>query len=160
MDQEVNQDINKKFVFHWGYAITVFFICYVLYLVFLVFKSKTMDHSLVMDNYYQHDLDYQTHYDKITNRKLLGQDLLVVQNKEEGNLIFNFGVSKQVHNLKIEFYRPSDARLDFSKEYKEVNSPIRLSTNNIAEGKWTIKVHWSDDKLNYFKEEEFFIGKS
>jgi len=153
-------EAEKKSGFHWGYAILIFFIVYVSYLVFIVIKSKTYDHSLVMDNYYQHDLAYQKHYDKIVNRNLLEDDLEISQDALGQKLVLNFGDSTSINKLRIDFYRASDASMDFSKSYAHIDESIQISTVDMIEGKWTIKVSWSDDINQYFKAEELIINKS
>ena len=161
MDQ-TNDTMNgsKKFVFHWGYAITLFFIVYISYLVFLVFKSKTIDHSLVMDNYYQHDITYQDHYNKVTNTTLLGQEMNIKQDKNNQHLILNFENAEHVQDVKIHFYRPSDSSLDFTKEFVSVDDSVIISTESVQKGNWELKVSWSDGQSQFYKSENLFIGKS
>ena len=76
--------------FHWGHGLIIFFILYIGYLVGTVIKSRSINHNLVVDDYYAHDLAYQKMYvDASTNRQLLDADL-VIEGQFQTNLN-NFG---------------------------------------------------------------------
>lgn len=143
---------------HWGYSILVFFIFYISFLAFTVYKSTQVDRSLVVEDYYAHDLSYQKRYDAIKNRQLLNQDLEIKYVHAENNVVLDFG--KYDGNVKgvVDFYRPSNKRIDnqhaFDLDGAQNHS---ISAENLSQGKWIVKVEWADELRKYYKEEEIFL---
>ena len=146
---------------NWGYAILIFFICYISLLIFTVMKSLTIDHSLVADDYYQHDITYQKKYDAISNRKFLKSDLDIRYNTGEKELNLDFGKEDVSVTGKVVFYRASSKRDDFGDEFRLINDRLyKLKTNQLRPGKWKVKVEWRDEEREYYKEEEIYINNA
>ena len=145
---------------NWGYAILIFFIFYISLLVLAVFKSLTVDHSLVAENYYQHDITYQKKYDAITNRKLLRSDLDISYNSPNKELLLSFGSENVDVEGTIVFYRASSKRDDFTEEFVlQNNNKYVLETDRLRTGRWTVKVEWKDQSRTYYKEEDIYISR-
>jgi nitrogen fixation protein FixH len=146
--------------FSWGHGLIVFFTCYVGFLIFVVFKSTTIDHSLVVENYYQHDIDYQKmYYDASmnTNDELSNVEVSLNEDETEVSLRFSEKLKTIIGNVK--FYRPSNKGSDFIKTYElageknEIVIPIR----DIIKGKWILKIRWTDGVRDYYKEESLLL---
>ena len=139
--------------FNFGTAIFAFLTVFICTLVFVVLKSRTIDHSLVADNYYDEDIHYQMKFDKISRST---GDQMVRLNDSENKLVFQFAANT-APNGTISFYRPSDKSLDFSKNISlDDKKQMVFSKNEIAKGKWRIKVDWEEKEETYYKEFEFF----
>jgi nitrogen fixation protein FixH len=119
----------------------------------MVYQSTLVERNLVVENYYEKDLQYQSHLDKLKNSSTLKKDLGIFQNKEEKYLRFSF--PKELADIKgdILFYRPSDSSKDFNTEIK-INDEheLRIPTSELQSGVWKIKVNWEGDKRSYYKE--------
>ncbi len=138
--------------FHWGHGITLFFVFFVGTLVFILFKSMTIDHSLVVDDYYAKDIAYQEEYDK-RSRSLNTKALTIQRSDNSKELVFVFpsdNVSGNIH-----FYRPSQKSLDFMVPIHANNTSVDLS--KLKEGKWIAKVTWQIDGVDYIWDEEIFV---
>lgn len=144
----------------WGKGIVIFFILYISYLVVTVIKSTQVHHSLVVDDYYQHDIDYQKMYvDPAENRNALTSDLKVNVNYEEQFVILEFGPIQRPLQGEILFYRPSDQALDVKKNFtvSADEDHVNISTEALMGGRWTVKVRWEDNDMSYYKEEDILI---
>lgn len=142
---------------NWGNALLLFFIFYVGTLAFVLYKSTTVDHSLVVDNYYEHDINYQQRYDKISNRKLLKHDLNIQYNQKSGEINFNFGPDANVIKADVEMYRASDKLADYSTSLDIFDADIyRIPVSDLQPGKWKVKVEWSDNERTYYKEKDIY----
>lgn len=95
---------------NWGNKITLVFIGFVILTITMVIFSMKQEFHMVEENYYEEEIAYQTKMDEIRN----GNDWKgVISVKQEGsNLALQFEGAEKV-NGKIQFYRPSDADLDF-----------------------------------------------
>jgi nitrogen fixation protein FixH len=146
---------------NWGQAILIFFVFYISLLVFAVFKSRTIDHSLVVKNYYDHDIAYQQRFDEVTNRKLLKDDLKITEELAQKTISLFFGPDANKITGEATFYRPSDPRDDISFEFK-VDGPeaFKISTEKLKSGRWIVKVNWKDGLRSYYKEQDIYIQHS
>ena len=66
---------------NWGTGIAIFYTLFASVLVMVVIKSKQYDHSLVVDNYYEEDLHYQSHFDKLVNSQQAGMAVQISLDK-------------------------------------------------------------------------------
>ena len=146
---------------NWGNALLIFFILYIGTLAYVVVKSKTIDHSLVVENYYDHDIKYQEKYDKLNNRNLLKQDLGISYKVEKNSILFDFGEGSSVQQANLEMYRASNKAFDFSQDLKlNENNTSNFELPKMKTGKWKVKVEWKDSSRSYYKEKDIYINQS
>lgn len=139
---------------NWGTGIAIFYTIFAVSLVLVVIKSFDYDHSLVVDDYYQKDLEYQSHYDKLVNSQALIKDLDIQFIRESAQVRFSF--PEQLKGIKgeIRFMRPSDKKIDFATDIK-VNSANQqeLPAGELAPGLWKLQVDWQVAGKSYYKEQ-------
>ena len=143
---------------NWGQGILIFFICYISLLVFTVIKSRTIDHSLVADNYYQYDINYQKKFDAVTNRKYLKEDLQIYKDRDSKTLVLDFGKEKVNVSGQLTFYRANDQSKDLVNDFtlNDENS-YTYSLGDLQNGRWKVKVEWSDKDRNYYKDQNIYL---
>jgi len=139
--------------FNWGHGITLFYICFVAVVITALVASFSVDHSLVVDDYYAQDLSYQSQYDKAQN-SLKSQNVRINNDKIAQALTIDFDNSSRVEG-NVEFYRPSDKSKDFNVELKEKLTTI--PTGDLLAGKWILKIDWKENGKSYYKEELIYI---
>lgn len=149
---------SKRIKFHWGHGIIVFFIFYIGFLLTAVVKSRGIDHSLVAKDYYAQDIAYDQQYQKINNRNSLKQDLKIEYQANNHNIVLDFGNESKNLDGKIAFYRPSDISQDYTEKFLvETGGVIQFSSQLMQQGRWIVKVEWTDQEKTYYKEEVIFI---
>ena len=139
--------------FNWGTGITLFYLLFMFTMIYMVYQSMQVERNLVVENYYEKDLQYQSHLNKLNNASTLKNDLGIFQNKEEEYLRFSF--PKELAEVKgdILFYRPSDSSKDFNTEIRiDAEHELRIPTSEMQSGLWKIKVNWEGDKTSFYKE--------
>jgi len=143
---------------NWGTGIAIFYTSFVVVMVLFVIKAKHMEHSLVVENYYEKDLDYQTHLNKVANSKALAVDLAITQNRKQDLVKFQFPTGLRHLSGTILFFRPSDISKDFevSVETDEENALV-VKTDVLLPGLWRIKVNWAAGGQAFYKEEKITI---
>ncbi len=142
--------------FNWGTGIALFYGTFVAILVFAVIRSTTHNNSLVIDNYYEEDLKYQQHYNKLANAVNAEVAVNINDDRQLVNLQFperNASISGEVH-----FFRPSDESKDFK---------IAIGTNEqgkqvvpiagLTSGLWKVKINWSLEGKDYYSEETIVL---
>ena len=142
---------------NWGTGIAIFYGAFMVIMITFVVLSRDVDHSLVMDNYYEADINYQDHKDKIANSKALKTDLKIT--KVAGKKVkFQFpDMSAQISG-EVLFYKPDDKSKDFKVTVKTDDSGLfNVNTEDLVPGLWRLKVDWKAGDILYYKEQEFYL---
>jgi len=139
--------------FNWGHGIAIFYTVFVGVVVFALVSSFGVDHSLVVDDYYQKDIEYQSRYEKESRAMDLNNIQIKVDNSTE-EIVIEFKDTQKVSGTAL-FYRPSDKSKDFSLS---MDKPLhKISTNQIANGKWIVKMECLVDGEAVYLEETIYI---
>lgn len=137
----------------WGTGIAIFYGLFVLVLVFAVFQSTKVDHSLVTDDYYQKDLEYQTQINKEVNAQNLEEDLRIQFSDGDRSVRFEFPKDLGSVSGNILFFRPSNESLDFEVAIQTGESGEQvISMRDRLPGLWKVKVDWRAGEKAYYKE--------
>lgn len=137
---------------HWGNMLLLFFILYVSFLGFVLFKSTQQDRTLVMENYYEHDIDYQQHYEAVVNGKKFSNNLTIDLDEPSNTVKLDFGKEMDVLTGSVKIYAPSNKNLDQVSPFTGKQSVFKVPFKEIAPGKYKIQVQWRDDQRSYFRE--------
>ena len=137
---------------NWGTSIAIVYGLFAITMVGFVIKSKSMDHSLVTEDYYAKDLAYQQQYDKLTNSQTLANDLKI--NKLADGLQLLFPTDVQQVSGDILLYRADDKSKDFSvKIAPDAQGQQLVPTDQLTPGRWTVKVDWQAGGKAFYKEQ-------
>jgi hypothetical protein len=139
--------------FNWGHGIFVFYVFFVGAVLTALIASFGVDHSLVVDDYYAQDLDYQRQYSKIENN--METNRIIIDNNELTNSVTVNFIYTDIVDGSINFYRPSDKSKDFQVALK--NKETVIPTVNILPGKWILKIDWIEEDIPYYTEEMIYI---
>lgn len=143
---------------NWGTSIAIVYITFATVMVGMVIKSKSFDHALVVDNYYEEDLKYQSHLNKLANSRTLTNDLTINEKADEHSLYFHFPKEFRQVDGKILLYRPDDMRKDIEVKIQPDEQKMQVvPTNKLLPGRWKVKVDWQGDGKEFFKEETIFL---
>lgn len=143
---------------NWGTGIFLFYSFFAFTLFYQVYKSTQYDHSLVVDNYYEEDLKYQSTLDKLNNSSALTTPLKI--NYYEGLHIVELEFPEGIKQItgSILFYRASNKKED-------IRLPIRAGAENcldifvrtLAPGLWKIEVDWVGDGKHFLDRTDIFV---
>lgn len=145
--------------FNWATGLIIFFSLFIGALIFIVYQSTQVHDSLVVQNYYDEDINYQSHYDKKQNTADLAVKVKTEYNTTNKEVIITFPIdSVSVTSGQILLYNPysekSDVKYDFNLG-KEGN--FRLPVDKIKQGRWKLKMDWKQGNKTYYQEEEIII---
>lgn len=144
--------------FNWGTAIAIVYTSFALIMVGMVVYSKKFDHSLVVDNYYEEDLAYQAHIDRLENSRGLEQDLTIQLEKKDGIILFQFPDGFQQLGGNIWFYRADDKSKDFKLTIEpDDEGKVLVPSKTLAPGLWKVKVNWEGNGTPFYKETAIVI---
>lgn len=139
--------------FNWGHGIFIFYVLFVGAVVSVLIASFSVDHSLVVDDYYAQDLAYQTQYDK-TQNSLASENVKINLDETNQELTIDITSAKAIKGT-ADFYRPSDKSKDFKVELNSAETII--PTDKMLTGKWILKLDWKENGKSFYKEEMIYI---
>jgi len=143
----------------WAVGITVLYSTFVIAVIAMVIFMNNADFDLVDENYYEKEIKYQQHIDKVKRTFDENMDISI---RYEGNKLFlNFSEDLNYSDCtgKIFFYYPAFKKDDF-KIQMNVNSlgkQIIDVSESVAKGNWIIKIDWEYNNTSYYSEETIYI---
>lgn len=139
--------------FHWGHGIALFYVVFVGALITALVASFDRDRSLVDQEYYQRDIEYQSTYEKTVNA--MKSDAISISANASSDIVTVKVTDAERVNGTIHFYRPSDEDADFMLPIEAAHSEI--ATGELRAGKWIVKLDLTADGVDYHKEEVLIL---
>lgn len=140
--------------FHWGYRIALVYALFVAAFVTLFVVSLQFKNELVTPDYYAEELKFQDKIEQMNRTNALVEQ--PVWNIEEQHITIKFPeeLKTQVHNLKVELYRPSDSSKDKTYAFTGIdsNGKIELDKRDFINGRYRLQLSWNMNQLEYYKE--------
>jgi hypothetical protein len=135
---------------NWGKGIALFYGLFVIAMIVAVFMSTRQDNSLVSDHYYQDDIRYQQHYNRVQNSRNLENPLEIIFQKENQKLVLEFPDHLNQIQGNIHFFCPSDPSLDRKIDFK--GRYLEIPTNELKPTLYKVKVNWESEANSYYDE--------
>ncbi|GAB4044124.1 FixH family protein [Spirosoma jeollabukense] len=136
---------------NWGKSIVLVFILFAGFIGTMVFLMTRQHIDLVRDDYYQDEIAYQQHIDRLARTARLPQapSLRIDSVRQELDLRMPVGWQQGT----LTFYRPSNRQED----QRIILSPgqQRVSTARLGKGLWRAQLNWSAGGQSYFHEQTF-----
>ncbi|WP_296383013.1 FixH family protein [Winogradskyella sp.] len=137
---------------NWGTAIVIAFVCFIAFIMYFVISMSTdkkYGHDLVVEDYYQQELKFQTDIDKEANSKSL--DSNISWTKTNNGIQINFPKNLDLKQIKgtVFLYRPSNKHLDFEIPISLSNHTLLIPDKRLLGGRWNIKVDWEYNNNAY-----------
>lgn len=143
---------------HWGWGIAVFYSIFVLIFIGVLFFSFRQDNSLVVDDYYQQDITYQEHKDKVARYRALSEELTHTYDAEAHAVLLQFPSDVTDPAGEVHFYRPSSARQDYRVPLQlDGEGRQQIPVSRLIPGQWQMKVEWVSGGKGYFTESQLII---
>ena len=126
----------------------------------MVYISVNTEFSLVADNYYEQEINYESQLQRIRNYNALElkPEFNFDRNAHIISLAFDSELAESIKNGEVVFFRSSGAKFDknFDLELND-NSAFEVDTKSFIKGAWTLQLKWADKDQEYYKEIKFVI---
>lgn len=142
-----------KIKFNWGWKIAILYSSFVCFMLFLGYMASRDKVELVSDNYYDEELKYQGHIDKLalTDSLHVKPDWQVSGNKID--MSFPESNGKESISGNIRFYCPSDEKRDFSLPFSAVpNKQLSITSDKLHHGTYKMQIDWRQGKSDFYTE--------
>lgn len=144
---------------NWGTKLGIMASIYVIGVLIFVGFSTTQKINLVSKDYYPTGVKHQEKIDKIKNAQQLEIPVTIDQVGENIEIKFPSEMKSGIEGSII-VYRPADYDLDLKYKLAVNDSGIHtLQTNQLLQGRYTIKLDWVHNNIPYYKEEAIYLSK-
>ena len=145
---------------NWGTGIVIFIVLFVSGMALLVFISFNQKINLVHEDYYPMEIEHQKMIDKENNTAQLRDNISF--ELAENSFILHFPTLGDFSQYSgtISLYRPSDYEQDIEHKIAlNDKGEQEISTKNLLEGKYVVKVDWEFGGKAYFAKKNIHLGK-
>jgi len=136
---------------NWGKAIVLVFIVFAGFIGTMVVRMSRQRIDLVRDDYYQDEMAYQQHIDRVSRTARLNHSPMLPIDTARQQLDLALPVSSQ--QASVTFYCPADRRQDRTIILKPGERTV--STEALAKGLWRVQLNWSVEGQPYYYEQLF-----
>lgn len=154
----MNQTKPKRSL--WPAALFATFAVFISGIATLVTLSVRSDQDLVSDDYYEHEVRYQSQIDRESRTAAFAKELKVSYEPNAANVEVRLPVehaTKQPTGM-VKLYRPSDARLDREFPLKVNQAGVQeLDAASLQAGLWKLRVTWQIDGEEFYSENAIVI---
>lgn len=142
---------------NWGVKVTIAFVLFAGFILYMVVRAFQQDIDLVSDTYYSEEINFQDRIDQKANLRALGKRVQVSQISTD-QLQFEFPKNHEIASGQIHFYHVSRTLFDkrFPIKLDEMGRQ-NLDTEELVAGRYRIKMSWTAGDKPYFQETEIFI---
>ena len=137
---------------NWGTAIVIAFVCFISFIMYFVISMSTnekYEHDLVVEDYYQQELKFQSDIDKETNSKSLETNVSWTKTANGVQIMFPKDLDFKNIEGQVFLYRPSNKQLDFEIPISLSNHNLLIPDKRMLDGRWNIKVDWTYNNNSY-----------
>ncbi|MBC7447812.1 MAG: FixH family protein [Hymenobacteraceae bacterium] len=137
------------------YLIIGTFVLFAAYIGLMVARAMQTDVELVSADYYQQELDYQQRIAAKARTAALAVPIQLVATADRLLLVkLPRALAGQPIQGNVRFFRPSDARLDFTVPLQPSPDLTQLlNTSRLQPGHWRVQLDFTANGQAYFVEE-------
>lgn len=142
---------------HWGNYIAIFFTCFVLFILFMVYKTFSINTELETEDYYAKEIAYQEKIDKLSNTQRLHAAVKIIETEDSVQFIFPDAYADSAITGKIRLYRPSDVSKDLEFPVILSESKQNYTKEHLDKGMYVVHIDWKANAVPFYTEEKIYI---
>ena len=139
---------------NWGKGIVIGMSLFIAFILVLVIGLMSQRVDLQSEDYYQKEINYEAELQAMRNSSELEtkievieqKDFIVIQIPNEGNF----------HDLRVEFIRPDDNKLDQSFQIDHTKSFL-IERKKLAKGKYNVEIYYSFNGKDCLQKQNIYI---
>lgn len=132
---------------NWGHGLTLSFIGFAGFIIFMAVKSFDENIDLVTEDYYRQELNYQQRIDQIQQTKTQGMEAKIALTDELLELTFRHAPEKG----EVHLYRPSDSQYDRHFKLSQAAN-MAFDRSDLQKGYYILKISWEAGGQTYYQE--------
>lgn len=140
---------------NWGYKLAFASALFMTMIIYFVYRAHQQPLSLVSENYYEDELQYQTKIDAMNNSKLLHTTVHVQNNFQDLQINFPWQWQNKYRETEILLYNIASSNDDRIKKFTGNDSILTLSITTLKKGAYIAKINVNLEGEKYYFEEKF-----
>lgn len=144
----------------WGIGLACCFASFALFVSGLAYIAVTRPMSLVSEGYYREGLAFQDRIDRVNRTGALPEHLSLTYYNDSQMVVIEFPGKADASTTEgtITFFRPSDARLDWSLPVAvDTMGAQRILITDLPRGVWRVLIDWASGGERYYAEKELVL---
>lgn len=145
---------------NWGTGLTIAIVLFTTGTLGMVGFIISLNFHMVSDNHYEKAVNYQQHINRVEQAGALASPVEIELNSDREEIHIFIPVTTPGDNISgnIELYRPDNSAMDqLITLSPDEDGFQQIPAQNLAKGKWLVKVSWTAAGENYFIEKSLFI---
>jgi hypothetical protein len=139
----------------WPYSIIGFFAIAITGVAAFISFAMRQNVDLVRPDYYDHEMRFQEHIERLARTRALGSQVTVDYNAKTEALQLRV---PHAATGRLKLYRPSNAALDREYEVRlEGVASHNIEAKDLQPGVWRAQLSWTANALEYYLESEFIV---
>src|SRR5262245_2453479 len=147
----------------WPHAIIAYFVLFVAGVVTWIVFAIHHEDQLVRPDYYEHEMRFQQQIDRVARTAALRSAVQIAYHPADQTISLTLPSNHTTETTQgtIQFYRPSDARLD--REIKLALDPHGSQTISVADlqaGFWKVHLSWKVGGSDYYFDQPLVLASN
>ena len=143
--------------FNWGTGIALALTAFIVFILFLVYKTTTTNTDLDAQDYYRQEINYQQRIDAIKNAEKLSGNLRIDQNQNLVIIKYPSDFENKEIEGHIQLFRPDNAALDKIIPINSRKNQQFIPKEAMNFGMYKVKVECEVDDVPYFMEKDLTL---
>ena len=129
-------------------------------LIWYIVFSYSVEFGMVEEDYYEKGLNYQDQIERIQNANQLPEPVTIINLGNHIQIKFPESLDFNSAEGQIQFFRPSDPKLDRFVNLKlDDGGQHLINVSSFDQGAWIVKLNWTKDSVEYYTEQRIFLNK-
>lgn len=145
----------------WPYAIITAFAIFISGTVALVVLAYSHRVDLVSSDYYEQEIKFQSHLDRLRRTRNLDAQGIVAYDFTTQQITISVPTNQtgQAVSGRIQLYRPSAAGLDQQVTLAPDSKGVQVvDAKDLRPGLWKVRVSWTIGDNDYFMDHKIIVG--
>ena len=162
MNPFVNMNAPAKRFSPWPHAIIAWFVIFISALAAWITFAVRQNMDLVRADYYEDEVRFQKQLDRLNHTAALRGEVAINYDAAHRDLVLQLPAAHLTQRPvgRVEFYRPSNASLDFQLPLAVGATGLQhIDTSRLRGGLWKVRVQWTAAERDYFFEQAIVVDQ-
>lgn len=143
---------------NFGHEVTIGLSAFIIYILFLVYKTTTVKSELESEDYYLQEVAYGERMEQERNFLRSGVKIKFEQEMAQFTLMFDGLASVDSMNGSVHFVRFSDAKLDRKYELQlDSRGQQVFEVKDFVNGNYEVQISWLQGGEEYYYETNVYL---
>lgn len=139
---------------NWGKGIVIGMSLFMIFILVLVIGLMSHRVDLQSEDYYQKEINYESELQAMRNSSELEAKIEVIEQSDF--IVIQIPSEGEFSDLKVEFIRPDDDKLDQSFKINDTKSYL-IERKKLVKGKYNVEIYYSYKGKDCLQKQNIYI---